>query len=116
MQELADKGRLTLGHIKNIILWSAFAIDLCLSCICLMLDRDSIMKITKFLKAELMVLSLILVFGAIGGPTNGVIRTTTNFLKRAIKLPNSYEATHELLANTYCGSNAMAGLGKLSKR
>jgi hypothetical protein len=74
------------------------------------------MEISKFLKAELMVLSCILAFGAIGGPTNGVIRTTTNFFERAIRLPNSYEAKHELLANTYCGSNAMAGLGQLSKR
>jgi hypothetical protein len=73
------------------------------------------MKATKFLKAELMVLSCILVLGAIGGPTNGVIRTTTNFLKRAIKMPNRTQATHELLANTYCGSNAMAGSGMLPK-
>jgi len=74
------------------------------------------MKATKFLKAELMVLSCILVvLGAIGGPTNGVIRTTTNFLKRAIEMPNRTQATHELLANTYCGSNAMSGLGMLPK-
>ncbi len=74
------------------------------------------MKTTKFLRAELMVLSCLLVFVGIGGLTNRVVRTSTNFLKMTIKMPNSCEATREVSANTYCGTNAMAGLGKLSKQ